>query len=252
VAGHRSEGRRRRSTASEAATLEERKKRWPSHSPAPPRHGAPPPLRSEVPHYRPSALREKRGKGEGGGGGGRGGAGPGGRAAEVLPAQGPCGVAAAACGCLRMEWEAARDGIGSWGVAGWVVDFICWAGWAEWAPGPRASTWAASCWVFSCRVGPTLWAEIVAQHSPMSCSCRPRPEIIVLGSCSCRTKNSCFGPAHGPRAIWQSISAAMTAPRHLETHKIRILLDRLHLPGTIPWLHLDIRCLPMTPCNGGQ
>jgi hypothetical protein len=192
------------------------------------------------------------------GGGGRGGAGrqgrcwPRGQSRGGAPRLGSVRSVAAACGCLQMEWEATRDGIGSWGVAGWVVDFICWAGWAEWAPGPRASTWAASCWVFSCRVGPTLWAEIVAQHSPMSCSCRPRPEIIVLGSCSCRTKNSCFGPAHGPRAIWQSISAAMTAPRHLETHKIRILLDRLHLPGTIPWLHLDIRCLPTTPCNGGQ
>jgi hypothetical protein len=71
------------------------------------------------------------------------GAGPGGGAAEVLPAE--------ACGLrlrvpvMRMEWEVARVRIGSGGVAGWVADFIRWAGWAEWAPGPRASTWAASC-----------------------------------------------------------------------------------------------------------
>jgi hypothetical protein len=154
---------------------------------------------------------------------------------------------AGACG-----WNGKRLGMGL-GVGVWPV------GWLILFVGPDGPSGLlglvpahASCWVFSCRVGPTLWAEIVAQHSPMSCSCRPRPEIIVLGSCSCRTKNSCFGPTHGPRAIWPSISAATTAPRHLETHKIRILLDRLHLPGTIPWLHLDIRCLPTTPCNGGQ
>jgi hypothetical protein len=47
-----------------------------------------------------------------------------------------------------------------------------------------------SCW-------PTLWAEVAAQHNPTSCSCRPRLEIIVLGSCLCRVKNSCFGQAMG-------------------------------------------------------
>jgi hypothetical protein len=70
----------------------------------------------------------------------------GGGAAEVLPAQGPCGPQLRAAGAygpvVRMEWEAARVGSGSGGVVGWVADFIRWA---EWAPGPRASTWAASC-----------------------------------------------------------------------------------------------------------
>jgi hypothetical protein len=70
----------------------------------------------------------------------------------------------------------------------------------------RASTRATSCRLISCRARPALWAEVAAQHSPTSCSCRPRPEIIVLGPCSCRAKNSCFGPAHGPRAFWPSIS----------------------------------------------
>jgi hypothetical protein len=82
------------------------------------------------------------------------------------------------------------------------------AGWAEWAIGPRADTWAASCLKFSCRAGLALWAEFAAQHSPMSCSCRPRPDSIVLGPCSCRAKKSCFGPAHGPRAFWPSIHIA--------------------------------------------
>jgi hypothetical protein len=41
--------------------------------------------------------------------------------------------------------------------------------------------------------------------SPTSCSCRPEPNSIVLGPCSCRAKMSCFGLAHGPRAIWPSI-----------------------------------------------
>jgi hypothetical protein len=76
---------------------------------------------------------------------------PRGQSRGGAPRPGSVRSAAAACGCLWMEWEAARDGIGSWGVAGWVVDFICWAGWAEWAPGPRASTRIVlgvfvSCW----------------------------------------------------------------------------------------------------------
>jgi hypothetical protein len=45
--------------------------------------------------------------------------------------------------------------------------------------------------------------------SPTSCSCRPRPDAIVLGLCSCRAKISCFGPAHGPRAKQSSISTAL-------------------------------------------
>jgi hypothetical protein len=41
--------------------------------------------------------------------------------------------------------------------------------------------------------------------SPTSCSCRPEPNNIVLGPCSCRAKMSCFGLAHGPRVVWPSI-----------------------------------------------
>jgi hypothetical protein len=116
----------------------------------------------------------------------------------------PAAACGSACGCGRNE------GGGDWGrdarVRGRCVFFIYdRAGWAKWAIGPRASTWAASCRLFSCRAGLTLWAEVAAQPSPTSCSCRPRPEIIVLGSCSCRAKNSCFGLAHGPRAFWPSI-----------------------------------------------
>jgi hypothetical protein len=65
---------------------------------------------------------------------------------------------------------------------------------------------ASSGRLISCRAGPALWVENEAQPSPTSCSCRPRPEKIVLGSCSCRAKKSCFGPTHGPRAKWPSIS----------------------------------------------
>jgi hypothetical protein len=126
--------------------------------------------------------------------------------------QGPC-VLRLRVPAMWMEWEAARVGIGSGGVAGWVADFIRWAGWARWAAGPRAGTWAASCLQFSCRAGPALWAEIAAQPSPMSCSCRPRPDNIVLGSCSCRAKKSCFGPTHGPRAFWPSIGAGAAETR---------------------------------------
>jgi hypothetical protein len=117
-------------------------------------------------------------------------------------------VAAATAGAARgvkeengeHGWLPARvwEGVG----AGF---YICWAGWARWAAGPRAGTWAASCLQFSCRAGPALWADIAAQPSPTSCSCRPRPDNIVLGSCSCRAKKSCFGPTHGPRAFWPSI-----------------------------------------------
>jgi hypothetical protein len=157
-------GRRWRSTVLKAATPEvggrgrrggRRVARSAAPTAGPPRHGAPPPPRLEVPHCRPSALREKKG-GEGGGGGGRGGGGRRGRwpqagvlalAAEPrrcsLP-QGPC-VLRLRVPAMWMEWEAARVGIGSGGVAGWVADFIRWAGWAEWAPGPHASTWATSC-----------------------------------------------------------------------------------------------------------
>jgi hypothetical protein len=71
--------------------------------------------------------------------------------------------------------------------------------------GRRASLWAASCRLISCRAGLALWAENEAQPSPTSCSCRPGPENIVLGSCSCRAKKSCYGLAHGPRAKWPSI-----------------------------------------------
>jgi hypothetical protein len=45
--------------------------------------------------------------------------------------------------------------------------------------------------------------------SPTSCSCRPKPNNIVLGSCSCRAKMSCFGLVHGPRAIWPSIQLGL-------------------------------------------
>jgi hypothetical protein len=71
--------------------------------------------------------------------------------------------------------------------------------------GRRASPWAASCRLTSCRAGPALWAENEARPSPTSCSCRPGPEKIVLGSCSCRDKKLCYGLAHGPRAKWPSI-----------------------------------------------
>jgi hypothetical protein len=71
--------------------------------------------------------------------------------------------------------------------------------------GRRASPWAASCQLISCRAGPALWAENEAQPSPTSCSCRPGPEKIVLGSCSCQAKKSWYGLAHGPRAKWPSI-----------------------------------------------
>jgi hypothetical protein len=42
--------------------------------------------------------------------------------------------------------------------------------------GRRASLWAASCRLISCRVGPALWAENEVQPSPTSCSCRPGPK----------------------------------------------------------------------------
>jgi hypothetical protein len=71
--------------------------------------------------------------------------------------------------------------------------------------GRRASPWAASCRMTSCRAGPALWAEDEAQPCPTLCSCRPGPEKIVLGSCSCRAKKSCYGLAHGPCAKWPSI-----------------------------------------------
>jgi hypothetical protein len=75
--------------------------------------------------------------------------------------------------------------------------------------GRHASPWAASCRLISCRAGPALWAENEAQPNPTSCSCRPGPEKIVLGSCSCRAKKkSCYGLTHGPRAKWPSILAA--------------------------------------------
>jgi hypothetical protein len=45
--------------------------------------------------------------------------------------------------------------------------FICGrAYWATWATGHRASIWAASGRPISCWAGPTLWAEVAAQHSP--------------------------------------------------------------------------------------
>jgi hypothetical protein len=72
--------------------------------------------------------------------------------------------------------------------------------------GHRASPWVTSGRPDLCRVGLARWVEIAAQHSLMSCSCRSRPEIIVLGSCSCRAKLSCFGPAYGPRAFWPTIA----------------------------------------------
>jgi hypothetical protein len=74
--------------------------------------------------------------------------------------------------------------------------------------GRRASPWAASCRLISCRAGPALWADNEAQPSLTSCSCRPGPEKIVLGSCSCRAKKSCYGLAHGPRTKWSSIASA--------------------------------------------
>jgi hypothetical protein len=54
--------------------------------------------------------------------------------------------------------------------------------------------------LISCRAGPTLSAENEAQPSLTSCSCQPRPEKIVLGSCSCRAKKSCWARARvGPK-----------------------------------------------------
>jgi hypothetical protein len=75
--------------------------------------------------------------------------------------------------------------------------------------GRHASPWAASCRLISCRVGPALRTENEAQPSPTSCSCRPGPENIVLGSCSCRDKKSCYELAHGPRAKWPSIGVML-------------------------------------------
>jgi hypothetical protein len=97
--------------------------------------------------------------------------------------------------------EAARVG-----RLGWVLLFIGPDG-PIGLSGHRASPWATSGQPDSCHAGLARWAKIAAQHSPSSCSCRPRPEIIVLGSCSCRAKLSCFEPAHGPRAFWLTIAA---------------------------------------------
>jgi hypothetical protein len=80
------------------------------------------------------------------------------------------------------------------------------AGWASRAHGPSCQGAGRSGRLFSCRARLALWAQIEAQPSPTSCSCQPRPEKIMLGPCLCRAKKSCFGPAHGPRAKWPSIS----------------------------------------------
>jgi hypothetical protein len=92
--------------------------------------------------------------------------------------------------------------------------------------GRRASPWAASCRLISCRAGPALWAENEAQPSPTSCSCRPGPEKIVLGSCSCRAKKSCYGLAHGPRAKWPSIVAPvifdLCAQKDINVHRFLV------------------------------
>jgi hypothetical protein len=107
-------------------------------------------------------------------------------------------------------------GLGFLAVAGLAsLGNICRAGWAKWATGPRAGTWAASCQAISCRVGPTLLAEVAAQHSSTSCSCRPRPEKIMLGSCLCRAKLSCFGPAHGPHAFLANYTLSSTSSKIL-------------------------------------
>jgi hypothetical protein len=75
-----------------------------------------------------------------------------------------------------------------------------WAGWAKWvtrtvlAHGPRRA-----------RVLHHAWAG--SSTSPILCSHRPEPDNIVLGSCSCRAKKSCFGLTNKPRAKWPSIEA---------------------------------------------
>jgi hypothetical protein len=123
--------RRRRSTASEAATPEvegrgrragRRVARSAAPTAGPPRHGAPPPPRLEVPHWplstrcfeREEGWRRRRGRRrkrrwwpaeEVAAGGG---AGPGGGAAGVLPA--PGSVRTAGCGCLRCGWNHGMGG----------------------------------------------------------------------------------------------------------------------------------------------
>jgi hypothetical protein len=110
------------------------------------------------------------------------------------------------CGCVG---RAMGRGLGFWGPGGlyspgaahstvglgWalgeVVDRSRWVGLGRCEPLRRGWTrvgyWAS--WQHMGRVVPfdlccaglALWAEVAAQHSPMSCLCQPRPEIIVLG-----------------------------------------------------------------------
>jgi hypothetical protein len=125
-------------------------------------------------------------------------------------------VAAGGGSRLWGRWEARREEGIIW-FGGRSTRFIC-----RRAAGPFGlmglvpAQWAASCRPISCRARPARWAEIATQHCPTVGSCRPEPEKIVLGSCSCRAKKSCwtrahvgkkscFGLAHGPRAIWPSI-----------------------------------------------
>jgi hypothetical protein len=157
---------------------------------------------------------------------------------------------------LRTEWGGGvgrlQLGFGSW--RGYL--FYESGRWASWVAGLHAGTWAASGQGVSCWAGLTLWAEIIAQHSPTSCSCRPRPEIIVLGSCSCRVKKSCFGPAHGPGAFWPSIVLGIFL--YLICHDFRKINGRIKIfekctSGAVPH---GGRLLPpypttLSPCRRG-
>jgi hypothetical protein len=191
-------------------------------SPAPPCHGAPPPPRSELPHHRSWVLRERRGAEEEEG---------------VAEEEGVVASGEVATGGLRLRAWSLRIGGGDWEAGGdlgwewvrvrlvWLIAFIHGPDGPVGLLGYRASPWATSGRPDSCRAGLSLWIEIAAQHSPTSCS-QPRPEIIVLGSCSCRAKFSCFGPAHGPRAFWPTISMLVNCFKETLKHLLGSNLKR--------------------------
>jgi hypothetical protein len=179
-------------TEEEGPATEERKKTWSPRRPLCHAHRR----AMELPHRRPRVIRERRGAEEKEG------------AAEE--------VEVVAGGIADWGMETGRRlglGVGSecgW-TGGWLLLFIGPDG-PVGLLGHRASPWATLRRHDSCRAGLAWWAEIAALHSPTSCSCRPRPEIIVLGSCSCRVKLSCFEQIHGPHAFWPTIAAQGTFP----------------------------------------
>jgi hypothetical protein len=71
-----------------------------------------------------------------------------------------------------------------------------------------------------------LWAEVVAQHNPTSCSCRLKSEIIVLGPCSCQVKILCFRPA--PFFLQPLFSPLNVAP-HLTSPEPRFPFPSLRM-----------------------